>query len=46
MERIKIGIYDRNPGYARSLAGYFRRHHGEAAEIQVFTGSEALEQAV
>lgn len=46
MERIRIGIYDRNTGYARSLAGYFRRHYGEQAELQVFTEAEALEQAV
>ena len=45
MERIRIGIYDRNPDYARSLAGYFRRHQGEQAEIQVFTEPESLEQA-
>lgn len=46
MERLRIGIYDHDPDYARSLAGYFRRHYGEQAELQVFTEPEALEQAV
>ncbi len=43
MGKIRLGIYDRNAGYARGLGGYIRRYRGDGLEVKIFTGCEPLE---
>lgn len=46
MGRICIGIYDRECGYARRLAGYIRRRCEDSLEVRVFTSEQTLKECL
>lgn len=46
MGRIRLGIYDKETGYARNLAAYLRKRCEDNFEIKIFTRIDALENCL
>ena len=42
MDRWRLGLWDRDAGYVRSLGRYIRERAGERLEVRVFTSEDAL----
>ena len=42
MGRTRLGIYDRESEYARSLGNFLRRRSGDSLEVKLFTRLDAL----